>query len=80
MSSSEDIPLDTEMVLAAEIGLSGELRPVTQLQKRIEEAEKLGFNCILVSKHALKGIDVASHKIEIKAFHSVVEVFEDLFG
>ena len=80
LSSSEDIPLDPEMVLAAEIGLSGELRPVTQLQKRIEEAEKLGFNCIIVSKHALKGIDVAAHKIEIKAFHSVVEVFEDLFG
>lgn len=80
LSSSEDIPIDSETVLAAEVGLSGELRPVTQLQKRIEEAEKLGFQTIIVSKHALKGIDVATHKIEIKAFDSVVEVFTELFG
>lgn len=80
LSSSEDIPIDVDFVFAAEVGLSGELRPVTQLQKRIEEAEKLGFSTIVVSKNALKGIDVASHNIEIKAFHSVTQVFEELFG
>ncbi len=80
LSSSEDIPLDPETVLAAEVGLSGELRPITQLLKRIEEAEKLGFQSIIVSSHALKGIQTENFKIEIKAFKSVVEVFQDLFG
>ncbi len=80
LSSSEDIPLDAETVFAAEVGLSGELRPVTQMPRRVEEAEKLGFQSIIVSKHALKGIDVPAHKIEIKAFYSVTEVFQELFG
>lgn len=80
LSSSEDIPLDPETVLAAEVGLSGELRPITQLPKRIEEAEKLGFQSIIVSSHALKGIQTENFKIEIKAFKSVVEVFQELFG
>ncbi len=80
LSSSEDIPLDADTVFSAEVGLSGELRPVTQLSKRIEESEKLGFQTIIVSKHALKGVDVAQHKIAIKAFDSIVEVFQELFG
>jgi DNA repair protein RadA/Sms len=70
LSSYHDIALPKETCFAAEIGLSGELRPVSKLDQRIAEAEKLGFETIVNSKgtknkHSSKGINVlALTKIE----------------
>jgi len=63
LSSYHDIALPKETCFAAEIGLSGELRPVSKLDQRIAEAEKLGFETIVNSKgtknkHSAKGINV----------------------
>lgn len=80
ISSDEDIPIDSNICFAAEVGLSGELRPVTRLDQRISEAEKLGFEKIFVSRFALKGISQENFKIEICAFSKVEEVFSQLFG
>jgi DNA repair protein RadA/Sms len=49
-SSARDIPLDPELAVVGEIGLSGELRTVSQLDRRINEAARLGFKRILVPK------------------------------
>ncbi len=51
LSSNEDEPLQTDFCFAAEVGLSGEIRPVQRVEQRIQEAEKLGFSTIFVSKY-----------------------------
>ena len=49
LSSYHDTPLDEKICFASEIGLSGELRPVLKLDKRISEAEKLGYQLFVTS-------------------------------
>ena len=51
LSSNEDIALQKDFCFAAEVGLSGEIRPVQRVEQRILEAEKLGFSTIFVSKY-----------------------------
>ena len=45
---ARDVVVDSEIVIVGEVGLSGEIRAVNNLEKRIKEAEKLGFNKIIV--------------------------------
>ena len=54
LSSSEDIAISPRITFSAEVGLSGEIRPVTRIEQRISEAEKMGFEEILISKYNLK--------------------------
>src|SRR5688572_25806489 len=56
LSSFEDAPLPEHICFAGEIGLSGEIRAVNRIEQRIAEAEKLGFEKIIVSKYN-KGIN-----------------------
>lgn len=51
LSSNEDEALQKDFCFAAEVGLSGEIRPVQRVEQRILEAEKLGFSTIFVSKY-----------------------------
>ncbi len=51
LSSNEDIAVSKDFCFAAEIGLSGEVRPVNRVEQRIQEAEKLGFATIYISKY-----------------------------
>ncbi|EMQ95763.1 DNA repair protein RadA [Xanthomarina gelatinilytica] len=51
LSSNEDEALPKDFCFAAEVGLSGEIRPVQRVEQRILEAEKLGFSTIFVSKY-----------------------------
>lgn len=78
LSSSEDLPIDRETVFCAEIGLSGEVRPVNRIDQRISEAEKLGYKRIFVSKFN-KNLS-HSGSIEIVACAKVDEVFRALFA
>ena len=78
LSSSEDIAISPKVCFAAEVGLSGEIRPVTRVDQRILEAEKLGFEEIFISKYNLKGLPKVG--IKIHAVSKVEEVFEQLFG
>ncbi|GIK70725.1 MAG: DNA repair protein RadA [Bacteroidota bacterium] len=80
LSSSEDISINPNIAFAAEIGLSGEIRPVTRIDQRISEAEKLGFEKIFISKYNKKGLDTKNFKIEIVFVSRVDEVFRLLFG
>ena len=59
-SSFRDVPADTGTVLIGEIGLGGEVRTVTQLQPRLKEAAKLGFERAVVPKNNLKGLNTPS--------------------
>jgi len=79
LSSSLEIPLGKETCFAAEVGLSGEVRPVSRIDQRIAEAEKLGFQRIFVSRYNRKGLEVSKYRIEIRFVGKVEEVFKQLF-
>ena len=80
LSSSEDFPIASKTCFSAEVGLSGEIRPVNKIEQRIAEAQKLGFESIFISKYNLKGLVVSNFKIEIKAVGKIEQVFHQLFG
>jgi|TARA_B110000914_G_scaffold218640_1_gene226186 DNA repair protein RadA/Sms len=63
ISSNEDLILNEKYCFAAEVGLSGEIRPVQRLEQRITEAEKLGFSTIFISKFSKLNISPNSIKI-----------------
>ena len=67
LSSNADTAIDQSNCFAGEIGLSGEIRPVPRIDQRIQEAEKLGFKCIYVSKHNTIGIKNTRIKIVLVA-------------
>jgi len=79
LSSGEDIAISSKVCFAAEVGLSGEIRPVNKIDQRIHEAQKLGFDKIFLSKYNLKGISPKDFDIEIIAVGKVEEVFNQLF-
>lgn len=65
LSSFEDIPLSQKTAFAGEVGLSGEIRAVNRIDQRISEAEKLGFQRIVVSRYNRKGPDPFKGDIEV---------------
>jgi DNA repair protein RadA/Sms len=79
ISSFEDIPLPQHVCFAGEVGLNGEIRAVNRVEQRIAEAEKLGFDKIVVSKYNKKGYNKQSFKIEIVSVGQVQEVYQQLF-
>ncbi|MEJ2605910.1 MAG: DNA repair protein RadA [Anaerolineales bacterium] len=78
-SSIRDKALPANLALIGEIGLSGELRTVSQLESRLKEAAKLGFKRILVPKRARVG-EKTPAGIEIVPVRSVGEALETAFG
>ncbi|NJY61237.1 DNA repair protein RadA [Salinimicrobium sp. CDJ15-81-2] len=78
LSSNEDIAVPKDICFAAEVGLAGEVRPVTRVEQRIQEAEKLGFSSILVS--AQSKIPKNNFTIRIQKVAKVEDVVSYLFG
>ena len=78
LSSNEDIAVGKDFCFAGEIGLSGEIRPVNRVEQRIQEAEKLGFATIFVSKY--NKIAIKNSIIKIVLVSKIEEVAEHLFG
>ncbi|MEY2639765.1 MAG: hypothetical protein RIR90_1247 [Bacteroidota bacterium] len=79
LSSYEDIPLPQQICFAGEVGLNGEIRAVNRIEQRIAEAEKLGFEKIIISRYNKKSFDPKNFKIEIIALGRVDEVYRQLF-
>ena len=80
LSSNVDIPVPPNTCLAAEIGLSGEVRPVARVEQRIAEAARLGFSRIIISKYNARGLDLRRYKIEIVPVSLVEEAVRALFA
>ena len=80
LSSNVDMAVPAGWCMAGEIGLSGEIRPVTRIEQRIAEARKLGMTDILVPRGNLKGIDTAEMNINIHQVGKVDEAFRALFS
>ncbi len=80
LSSNQDIPIDSQTCFAAEVGLSGEIRSVNHVEQRIAEADKLGFDRILISKYNARGLDRKRFKIRVVPVAGIAEVYRELFG
>lgn len=79
MSSYNDVAIDMKVAFAGEVGLSGEVRAVNRVEQRIQEAEKLGFEKIFVSKYNFsKGKSIPQQKIEIRVISKVYELLKHL--
>ncbi len=79
LSSYEDVPMPQHICFAGEVGLSGEIRAVNRIEQRIAEAEKLGFEKIIVSKYNAKSLGKLKSQIEVVALGKVEEVYKYLF-
>lgn len=81
LSSYEDIPINQKYCFAGEVGLSGEIRAVNRIEQRIAEAEKLGFEKIIVSKYNLshKPSGKSKFNIEVVPLGKVEELYQYLF-
>lgn len=79
LSSNQDISLDQKICFAAEVGLSGEVRPVSHVEQRIEEAARLGFSEIVISRYNSKGIPAGKHALKIRPVGKIEEVYRRLF-
>jgi len=71
-SSMKDIPVKADMVLIGEVGLSGELRWVGQMNARLREAAKLGFKTALIPRRVRPG-EPLPKEIEVKEARSLRE-------
>ncbi|HQJ91177.1 MAG TPA: magnesium chelatase domain-containing protein, partial [Paludibacteraceae bacterium] len=78
LSSNMDISIDGQTCLAGEVGLSGEIRAINRIEQRISEAEKLGFNRIIIPE--FKTLNIKNQKIEIIQAKKVEEAFRIMFG
>lgn len=80
LSSDLDLPIPSKTCFAAEVGLSGEIRPVSRIEQRISEASKMGFNQIIVSDYNLKGIQTGKFGIRVVPVKKIEEAFRAVFG
>lgn len=77
-SSFRDIPVDSETVVLGEIGLSGEIRTISYIDRRITEAAKLGFKRIIIPKGNMKNLNTKKYKAEVTGVEKIREAIEKL--
>lgn len=80
LSSNVDTPIETGWCMCGEVGLSGEVRPVSRVEQRIAEAEKLGFSHIILPSYNLKNINTHKYQIELHPVKKVEGALSALFG
>ncbi len=77
-SSLTDKVVDSKTIAFGEIGLGGELRTVTHAAQRIAEAERMGFERVIMPAHALKSVDTKKVGIRIVGVRSIKEAFKEI--
>ena len=80
LSSNVDMAINNNVCFAGEIGLSGEIRQVTRCEQRVTEAQKLGFETIIIPKNNLKGVKRDGWTIQVIEVARVEDAFRHLFG
>ncbi|MBD5309114.1 MAG: DNA repair protein RadA [Bacteroides sp.] len=78
MSSNFDVAVSRKACFIGEVGLSGEIRTVTRIEQRVAEAEKLGFERVVIPKGNLKGVK-DKFRIKIVEVGKVEELMRFLF-
>ena len=80
ISSLLDMHIPSDYAFAGEIGLSGEIRAVHRIKRRVLEAEKLGFKSIFIPKKSLKSIKSTDLKIELIGISKLQELRDLIFA
>ena len=80
LSSNVDMAISPRVCFAAELGLNGEVRPVSRVEQRIAEADRLGFERIFISKYNSRELDLRRYRIHVVAAGVIEEVFRALFA
>ena len=81
LSSAEDLAIDPDICFAGEVGLTGEIRPVNRVEARINEAARLGFKQIFISRYNAGAEKIQNQSaIKVVPVGKVEEVFGLLFG
>ncbi|TCI92301.1 DNA repair protein RadA [Tenacibaculum sp. M341] len=78
LSSNQDMAINPNVCFAAEVGLAGEIRPVSKIDQRIVEAEKLGYKTFVTSKY--NKITSKNHSIRVLLVGKIEEAFATLFA
>ncbi len=78
LSSNQDIAINPNVCFAAEVGLAGEIRPISKIDQRILEAEKLGYQTFVTSKY--NKITSKKHQIRLVLVGKIEEAFATLFA
>lgn len=79
LSSNVDIAISPRVCFAAELGLSGEIRPVARLDNRVAEADRLGFEQIFISKYNGKALTHRPRHLDVVEVGVIEEAFRKLF-
>lgn len=77
-SSFKDIPVDSDTVVLGELGLSGEVRTISYIDRRITEAAKLGFKKIIIPKGNIKSLNTKKYKAEIIGVEKIKDAVEKM--
>jgi len=80
VSSRQDIPVDQRFCFAGEIGLSGEIRPVSRVEQRIQEAARLGFQQIFISSGHKKTVAGKADGLKVVVLDQLQDLFSELFA
>ncbi|MEO1626446.1 MAG: DNA repair protein RadA, partial [Bacteroidota bacterium] len=79
ISSLQDVSIPNDVCFAGEVGLSGEIRAVNRIEQRIQEADRLGFQEMYLSKYNTKGLDADRYNIRLKTIGKLEELYHELF-
>ena len=80
LSSSLDLALPEGVCLTGEVGLSGEVRPVSRIEQRLMEAERIGFRAMILPEGNLASLpEDPARKIRLVGVKTVEEAFRILF-
>ena len=80
LSSNVDTPIEAGWCMCGEVGLSGEVRPVSRIEQRVQEAAKLGFQHIIVPRYNMRAFANKKPGIELHPVRKVEEALRLLFG
>lgn len=80
LSSNVDTAIETGWCMAGEVGLSGEVRPVSRIAQRIAEAEKLGFKDMIIPAINVQGLNTKKYNITLHPVRKVEEALRCMFG
>jgi DNA repair protein RadA/Sms len=79
ISSLLDVSVPSDYCFAGEVGLSGEIRAVNRVEQRIQEADRLGFKKIFISKYNVKGLNLDKYGIQVHTVGKMEELYMTLF-
>ena len=80
LSSNVDTPIEAGWCMCGEVGLSGEVRPVSRIEQRVQEAAKLGFQHIIIPRNNMRVFANKKLGIELHPVRKVEEALRLLFG